>query len=65
MKPKCDKRDCHGCDKNGFCTVLIERIKGKPCPFYKSKERLAAEITALQSKDFKAFHDAAAIDGRA
>ena len=42
----CRALDCHGND-GGRCRVLAKAINKKPCPFYKSKERLRVERMAL------------------
>lgn len=60
----CTQGNCHG-NRCGFCMVLTTPVKGKPCPFYKSKLRLRLEREALEIKDMAAYHKAALVDKRA
>lgn len=59
----CKCLECHG-NKGGGCRVLTTPIKGKSCPFYKSKLRLQLEREALYEKDMVAYRKAALVDER-
>lgn len=54
---KCKKIECHA-NHYGYCSVLEDYIKGKPCPFYKTKLRLATEKAALKAGDWAAYRKA-------
>lgn len=54
---RCDKYDCHG-NEYGYCIVLEQEIKGKECPFYKTKLRLFTERAALKAGDYAAYRKA-------
>lgn len=56
----CERRGCFG-NQGCICRVLAEPIAGK-CPFYKSKERHEAELSALKDNDMDAYRAAAALD---
>ena len=56
----CELIECHG-NENGCCRVLAEPITDKPCPFYKSKLRLALEREALKKDDWALYRQAAQI----
>ena len=59
----CKELDCFG-NNEGYCKVLDTAFRDKPCPFYKSKLRLALELEALEGKDFKAYHRAQRVDAK-
>ena len=43
---------------HGMCGILIDEIKGRPCPFYKSKKRFVKEQMALQEGNKAAYRSA-------
>ena len=51
-RPACFANAC------GRCVLLTETIKGKPCPFYKSKKRFVKEQMALQEGNMVAYRSA-------
>lgn len=49
--PICERTDCVMC-RSGLCCALSENDfkKGKPCPFFKTKEQNDAELEARKER---------------
>lgn len=61
VDPECTREECFG-NSYGKCKILIEKIQGRPCPFFKTTERYVKERIALDEGDMMAYKMAALKD---